>query len=135
MSSVLIDTHYLIAVINRLDQWHAAAIEITPKLLTLKIIVTESVFIETLNYFSEFRAEVKQHAAESVEKFAANPNITVVEQTPEVFANGLRLYKARLDKGYSMTDCISMNFCRELGITEVLTHDEHFRQEGFQILL
>lgn len=95
----------------------------------------ESVFVETLNYFSEYRAEAKRHATESVESFSANPDIKVVEQTSQLVADGIRLYKSRFDKGYSLTDCMSMNVCREFGITHVLSHDEHFRQEGFQILL
>jgi len=51
------------------------------------------------------------------------------------FLKALELYESRLDKGYSLTDCISMNVCRELGIKEILTHDRHFEQEGFKILL
>jgi predicted nucleic acid-binding protein len=47
---------------------------------------------------------------------------------------GLKLYQQRLDKGYSLTDCISMNTMRKSGITEVLTHDLHFTQEGFIIV-
>lgn len=34
-----------------------------------------------------------------------------------------------------MTDCISMSIMHEVGVTEVLTHDHHFAQEGFLILL
>jgi predicted nucleic acid-binding protein len=45
------------------------------------------------------------------------------------------LYPARLDKGYSLTDCISMNVMRRDGLSEVLTNDEHFTQEGFRCLL
>jgi len=48
---------------------------------------------------------------------------------------GLTLYKARPDTGYSLTDCISMHVMRERSISDILTHDEHFRQEGFTVLL
>lgn len=48
---------------------------------------------------------------------------------------GLDLYGARPDKGYSLTDCISMQTMRDRGIVEVLTHDHHFEQEGFVLLL
>jgi len=47
---------------------------------------------------------------------------------------GLELYKHRPDKEYSLTDCISMQMMRQLGITDVLTQDRHFTQEGFTIL-
>ena len=36
---------------------------------------------------------------------------------------------------YSLTDCISMETMRAEGIREILTHDNHFTQEGFTILL
>jgi predicted nucleic acid-binding protein len=39
------------------------------------------------------------------------------------------------DKGYSLTDCISMNVMRDRGINDVLTQDKQFAQEGFNILL
>jgi predicted nucleic acid-binding protein len=132
---ILVDTHYLIAIINRLDQWHQSAISVIGKLGKAKLVVTESVLVETLNYFAEFRPEAKQHAAETIESFSANINVEVVEQTSKIFLEGMKFYKSRLDKGYSLTDCISMNVCRELGITEIFTHDHHFEQEGFKILL
>ncbi len=135
MKIIFVDTHYLIAVINRLDQWHQSEILVIGKLGRAKLVVTKSVLIETFNYFAEFRPAAKQHAADTIESFSANVNVEVIEQTSEVFREGIKLYKSRLDKGYSLTDCISMNVCRELGITEILTHDHHFEQEGFEILL
>ena len=59
----------------------------------------------------------------------------VVPQSSRSFAAGLALYEARPDKGYSLTDCISMVTMRQEGITEVLSHDGHFTREGFVILL
>jgi predicted nucleic acid-binding protein len=35
-------------------------------------------------------------------------------------------------KGYS--DCISMQTMRREGLTDILTHDKHFEQEGFRAL-
>jgi len=60
--------------------------------------------------------------------------VRIVPQTPASFLAGIDLYGARLDKGYSMTDCISMQTMRAEGITDVLTNDLHFEQEGFQAL-
>ena len=50
------------------------------------------------------------------------------------FDAALALYKARPDKGYSLTDCRSMLALRALGVTEVLTNDHHFTQERFTVL-
>ncbi|MGA2579262.1 MAG: hypothetical protein ABSH24_24895 [Bryobacteraceae bacterium] len=46
----------------------------------------------------------------------------------------MALYEARPDKGYSLTDCISMQTMRKERLTEVLTNDGHFEQEGFRAL-
>ena len=64
----------------------------------------------------------------------ASPEVTVIHQTHELFLEGLTLYEARPDKEYSLTDCISMQTMRREGLTEVLTNDHHFTQEGFHIL-
>jgi predicted nucleic acid-binding protein len=45
------------------------------------------------------------------------------------------LYEQRHDKGYSLVDCTSMTTMRRQGISEVLTNDHHFTQEGFEIVL
>lgn len=58
-----------------------------------------------------------------------------MRQTPELFDEAFELYRRRADKGYSLTDCMSMNICRDMDIAEVLTHDRHFAQEGFAALL
>jgi predicted nucleic acid-binding protein len=47
---------------------------------------------------------------------------------------GWNFYRARPDKGYSLTDCISMQTMRREGLTDVLTNDRHFEQEGFRAL-
>lgn len=64
-----------------------------------------------------------------------NSRIIVLPQTRDSLLRGLELYKARGDKQYRLTDCISMSAMRERNIREVLTHDHHFQQEGFLLLL
>ena len=60
--------------------------------------------------------------------------VDVLPQSRQSFLSGLALYEARPDKEYSLTDCRSMLAMKNLGVTEVLTHDHHFTQEGFTIL-
>jgi hypothetical protein len=66
---------------------------------------------------------------------AAVQEVTVHPQSRVSFLSGLALYEARPDKGYRLTDCISMETMRAEGISGILTHDNHFMQEGFTILL
>jgi predicted nucleic acid-binding protein len=63
-----------------------------------------------------------------------NPCLQVIPQNRESFREGFELYRRRSDKEYSLTDCISMTVMQRLKISEVLTHDNHFKQEGFIIL-
>ena len=135
MISVFADTNYWIAKIFPQDQWHQQVIEVEYRIGIVDLITSESVLIETLNYFSEFRTDVKETAFLVVKSILESAEVTVVRQTDEVFLDGIELYGKRLDQGYSLTDCISMNICRQLNIIEVLTHDHHFEQEGFTPLL
>jgi predicted nucleic acid-binding protein len=52
-----------------------------------------------------------------------------------LFDQGFELYARRLDKDWSLTDCISFVVMREHGLTHALTGDHHFEQAGFRILL
>jgi Predicted nucleic acid-binding protein, contains PIN domain len=91
--------------------------------------------IELLNYFSEFGADMRLAVAETVRDIMIDLEIEYILHSPGIFLDALGLYEKRLDKGYSLTDCISMNICRKREISDIITHDEHFEQEGFVILM
>ncbi len=135
MKKVFVDTNYFVAVFNPADQWHQKALEADEKLGDVRLVTTEFILVEVLNYFSGFKSNIKQKITDSVRLLIDDIEIQIVECSHNGFHDGLNLYETRLDKGYSLTDCDSMNVMRELSIYEILTHDEHFTQEGFQILL
>ena len=135
MNTLFVDTFYWIARIDTHDQWHQRAKEISDSLTDARLVTTEAVLIELLNYFSAHGPEMRQAAAHIVRHILDNRHIEVLPQAPESLLTGLELFEARPDKGYSLTDCISMQAMRARGLTDVLTHDRHFAQEGFIILL
>ena len=47
----------------------------------------------------------------------------------------LDLLRARLDKGWSLCDAVSIVLMRRDGIDDALTTDHHFEQAGFRRLL
>ena len=134
MKIVFADTVYWVALINPKDEWRTQARSAIALLRDARIITTDSILIEVLNFFAEHGDEARRRAVVVVEQLLTNPNTEVVPQTHDNFLAGLSLYKARADKGYSLTDCISMITMRERNIAEVLTHDRHFEQEGFTTL-
>ena len=90
---------------------------------------------EYLNALADKGATVRLAAVRSVESILRNPGVTVVAQTRKLFLNGFILYRARADKGYSLTDCVSMTIMRQRRISEAVTTDHHFEQEGFAALM
>jgi len=70
-----------------------------------------------------------------VRKILESKTVAVVPQSHDSFLSGLALFEGRLDKGYSLTDCISMRTMYTMDIAQILTFDHHFRQEGFTVLL
>ena len=135
MKLVFADTVYWIALINPNDQWRGPTLSAQALLHEVRLLTTEVILIELLNFFSEHGEEARLRAVSSVQEILTNPDTEVVRHTHEDLVVGLALYKARADKSYSLTDCISMNAMRERNIIQVLSHDHHFEQEGFILLL
>lgn len=135
MKMAFVDTLYFVALFNPRDQWHERAFAASELIADAKLITTEDVLVELLNFFSEYGEKARRGAVTQTEGILSSSNIDVVAQNHKAFIAGLTLYKARPDKGYSLTDCISMHTMREHSITDILTHDDHFRQEGFTVLL
>ena len=131
MNRVFANTSYWVAISWIDDQWRESAIEASEKIGNAEIVTIEAILIEVLNYFSEFRFDVKQKITLVVERILQNENTLVLLHNHEDFLKALELYKSRLDKGYSLTDCISMNAMRDFTINEILTNDTHFQQEEF----
>lgn len=129
------DTLYLVARLNPRDQWHERAHALSTEFSDARLVTTESILLEVLNFFAAYRPEMRQTVASFARAALEDSNIEVIRHTPDLFLKGLDLYESRFDKGYSLTDCISMAVLRERRITDVLTHDRHFAQEGFNILL
>ncbi len=135
MTRIFIDTLYWIARINPRDQWHAKTIQTKTARDPFQGVTSEAVLIEVANYFCAFGPDIRAMVSAVIRDIVDDPAIETVPQTRQLVLSGLALYAARLDKHYSLTDCLSMVIMREHGLTEILTHDNHFTQEGFSILL
>lgn len=64
-----------------------------------------------------------------------NPDIETVWINELLHRAAVKLLVARQDKTYSLCDAVSFVLMRQRGVTDALTTDHHFEQEGFRRLL
>ncbi len=129
MKAVFADTFYWIALTLPGDAAYRRAHPVTDDVVT-----TEEVLSEYLTFFCAAQEYLRRRAATNVGSMLTDTSVRVIPQTQASFLGGLALYRSRPDKGYSLTDCISMETMRTVGLTEALTNDRHFEQEGFRAL-
>lgn len=135
MKKVFIDTLYWIAIVNPNDSWEKAAKQAKDTLGDVLMITTDEVLTEFLTALSKSGEYLRKQAACFVRAILRNANVRVIPQSRESFIKGLSFYEQRADKKYSLTDCISMNVMKAESISDVLTHDHHFSQEGYNVLI
>jgi predicted nucleic acid-binding protein len=135
VARIFVDSAHYIAALLPKDRLHEAAIDTANALRGSDFVTSDAVMMEVLAYVCERGANARDRAVRLVRLLRADTGTLVVPQTREPFDAGLDLYARRPDKGYSLTDAISMVICDGHGITQVLTHDRQFEQEGYEILL
>lgn len=128
------DAFYWIALLSARDQWHARVLAFDATLDAYHLYTTDEVLTEVLAFYSTANATVRTRAVTLVRAVLDDADITVIPQTRAGFLQALALYAARPDTQYSLTDCRSMHVMRQEGLTDVLTNDQHFTQEGFHIV-
>jgi predicted nucleic acid-binding protein len=133
--AIYVDTLYYIAVLNSRDQCRSAVNDLAERIEAAPKLTSEPVFVEVLARAGARGSALRRAAVALVDAVRTDANTLVVRQTPELFDAGLDLYCQRPDKGYSLTDCMSMVVCGEHDVEDVLTHDRHFAQEGYRVLL
>ena len=132
MRAVFVDTSFYLALINGDDEYHAAAVRIQQTQQAL-LLTTEYVLVELLDGLS--RRSMRRRADQAVKAILADPIVSVIPASNEIFAAGQIIYGKRSDKEWGLTDCISFVVMHEHGLTEALTADHHFEQAGFKALL
>lgn len=131
MNKVFADTSFFLTL---LIQGDAYATQSATFLSTFDgtIITTEYVLIEVGNHLSP---RGQRHLyGRFVDGLRRHRKTTIVPAEPSWYEAGLALFRDREDKSWSLTDCITFQVMRQMGLTEALTLDHHFQQAGFQIL-
>jgi predicted nucleic acid-binding protein len=130
---VLLDTSGLLCYLHRDEPQHQKAVQLvndsTCGLLTHSHVLAELVALALVRRFP--RTKVLAFVIDLVD----NPDIETVWVDEPLHREAMQLLLARQDKGYSLCDAVSFILMRQRGITDGLTTDRHFEQEGFIRLL
>jgi uncharacterized protein len=133
VKAVFADTFYWVELTNPADSRYHDALALDDTLAAITIVTTDEVLGEFLTFFAG-DDWLRTRAARTVLELLKAPDVEVIPQSRESFLEGLELYRQPPDKNYSLTDCIFMQTMRRHGLTEALTNDRHFEQEGFRAL-
>jgi predicted nucleic acid-binding protein len=136
VKQVFADTNYWVALLLPSDFLHSVAEGWADALSpSTRIITSDLVLIEFLNYVSGMGSPVREKAARIWESLFTSTRVDVVEVTRSVMVDAVMLYQQASDKNWSITDCASFVLMRQNNISDALTYDHHFEQAGFRALL
>ena len=135
---ILVDSSFFIALLDADDPSHIKAWLKLDGLMDhvgISLLTTRGILNEVLAHFSRGTPRTRIRTAEFVGDILNNPKYEIVTINDEIYVEALNLYRNRPDKRYSMVDCISMTVMQSRNISEVLTTDRDFQQEGFNNLM
>lgn len=125
------DSWYYLAMLNPRDAGHAEA-----KRFSLErqeaMVTTRWVLAEVVDALSQVINRPTVIAL--VDALERDDNVTIVPADDRGWEAGMRVFRERGDKNWSLTDCISFAVMEQEGLREALTADLHFEQAGFVAL-
>lgn len=81
------------------------------------------------------RREHSRRCSRGLPPSPCDARIEVVPFQPELIDSAVQLYRTRLDKDWSLTDCLSFVVMERRHLTEALTTDGHFEQAGLKVMM
>lgn len=127
-----VDTGYWIALFNVQDDFYARAQRFAAT-MSRPLVTTHAVLLEVGDAFAKGRW--RPLGADFLEQVVSIPELEIIPITVDRLARASRLYAARPDKVWGLTDCVSFVVMQDRGLTEALAADHHFVQAGFRTLL
>lgn len=132
MNEVFLDTVGMLALWNRRDQWHSAAMSAFEEITLQRIGMTATslVLFECGNAATRhaFRSLVKSLRIELAESNRLiEPTQVDIEQTWAAYDRGEA-------NNAGIVDQVSFVVMRRLGLTRAFTNDAHFRAAGFETM-
>ncbi len=129
---MLIDTSGLLCCINASEPCHSEALQM---FRAAKSMVSHSYVLAEFTTLASVRGISLEAAYEFAIALTVNLHLEIVWVEAGLHLKALDLLMRRPDKTYSLCDAVSFVLMRERSVSEALTTDHHFVQEGFTRLL
>lgn len=129
---MLLATSGLACLHNETEPFHAEAVAFYD---AARVRLTHSYVLAEYPPLAATRRLSRSAALSYLVDLRGNPAVEVVWVDGELHYAGVALLLARPDKGYSLCDAVSFVLMRQYRLTDALTTDKHFEQEGFRRLL
>ena len=132
MADAFVDTSFVVALVNKNDQYHSLALDLAERFTGQRLVTTAAFLLEIGNALSR---NFKRASVEIIEHFLTSDDVKVIHLHPSLFRKAFDLYKSHSDKLWGLIDCVSFVVMKELAITDALSADKHFEQAGFKVLI
>jgi predicted nucleic acid-binding protein len=129
---MLLDTSGLLCLHHEAESFHDEALRAYN---TARRRLTHSYILAEFVALAHVRRLPRLAALMFVAALLDNPDIEVVWVDEALHREAMALLLARLDKTYTLCDAVSFVLMRRRSLSEALTTDRHFAQEGFHRLL
>ncbi len=129
---LFLDTSGLLSMHDKGDFRNAPAIEFFGG---AKILLTTNYVLAEFVPLSYVRGKNRWETLSFINDILEVPRLELIWVDENLHSQAMNLLENRLDKNYSLCDAVSFIIMRERGVTDALTTDRHFEQEGFIKLL
>jgi len=129
---MLLDTSGLLCLHHRLEPLHDEAVA---AYRAASVRITHNYVLSEFVALAHARRLPRLPAITTVRDLIINPEVRMVWVDRALHEAAVDLLLARQDKTYSLCDSVSFLVMRQYGLSEALTSDHHFEQEGFRRLL
>ena len=129
MTQVYADAFYWLATLNPDDVYYARVSQFPVK---GRLVTTTAVCLEVMDALSH--RKLRPLAVRFWRDLQNNRLLAVVRIDDALLIRAADLFSNRMDKDWSLTDCISFVVMTDRGIRKALTGDHHFEQAGFEIV-
>jgi predicted nucleic acid-binding protein len=126
---MLLDTSGLLCLHHKPEPFHDQACMLYKQ---ARIRLTHSYVLAEFVALATARRLPRMPALTYINDLLENPDIEMIWVDEALHREAMTLLLSRQDKAYSLYDAVSFILMRQRNITEALTTDRHFEQEGFR---